>query len=90
MSKHTPGPWYVAYRQNHGGSTTADRIVSDSGETICEGLSWNDNGEMDGALIAAAPDLLAACEWAQLELGKHTRPSPLDAAIAKALNRETP
>ena len=27
-------------------------------------------------------ELLAACEWALSELGKHTRPSPLDKAIA--------
>ena len=27
-------------------------------------------------------ELLAACEWAQSQLGKHTRPSPLDKAIA--------
>ena len=89
MSNHTPGPWYVAYR-HYGGGKTADRIVADSGELICEGLSWNDNGEVDGQLIAAAPDLLAACEWARIELGKHTRPSPLDAAIAKATNHPTP
>jgi hypothetical protein len=27
-------------------------------------------------------ELLAACEWAVSEFGKHTRPSPLDKAIA--------
>ena len=89
MSNHTPEPWYVAYR-HYGGGKKADRIVADSGETICEGLSWNDNGEVDGTLLAAAPDLLAACEWARIELGNHTMPSPLDKAIAKATNQPTP
>jgi hypothetical protein len=27
-------------------------------------------------------ELIAACEWAVSEFGKHTRPSPLDKAIA--------
>jgi hypothetical protein len=29
-------------------------------------------------------ELIAACEWAVSEFGKHTRPSPLDKAIAAA------
>jgi hypothetical protein len=33
-------------------------------------------------------ELIAACEWALSELGKHTRPSPLDKAIAAAKGGE--
>ena len=33
-------------------------------------------------------ELLAACEWAQSQLGKHTRPSPLDKAIAAMKGEE--
>lgn len=35
-------------------------------------------------LIAQRDALLEACEWARENLGKHTRPSPLDTAIAIA------
>ena len=33
-------------------------------------------------------ELIAACEWAVSEFGKHTRPSPLDKAIAAAKGGE--
>jgi hypothetical protein len=32
--------------------------------------------------------LIAACQWAQVELGKHTRPSPIDTALAMVERRE--
>jgi hypothetical protein len=33
-------------------------------------------------ILLQRDELLAACEWAVSEFGKHTRPSPLDKAIA--------
>jgi hypothetical protein len=56
---------------------------TDAMETV-----WNDTGLMVVSATFARrlerqrDELLAACEWALSELGKHTRPSPLDKAIA--------
>lgn len=56
MSKHTPGPWYAdgalaaIYTESHPG-----RVASI--DTINRSMR-----EADAALIAAAPDLLAACK----------------------------
>lgn len=62
MSEHTPGPWKAVRHGSTAGSIVCDigralEIVrSDGGETHNEAI------EADARLIAAAPDLLAACE----------------------------
>jgi hypothetical protein len=90
---HTPGPW----RDNRGG------VEGPRGEPVCAGLFNNTNGTTLEAchanmrLIAAAPDLLAACEAALTELqhlgqalGEMTPPETVDvwnqieAAVQKA------
>jgi hypothetical protein len=53
-SKHTPGPW-VRYDQDYAEIVTADHKSSVAMVARAE----------DADLIAAAPDLLAACEAAQ-------------------------
>ena len=91
MSKHTPGPWL---------SNTDDRYVREerSGATIA--LVCDDDGHCDAehrhampiganaSLIAAAPDLLAACERALANIetngGGADLADQLRAAIAKA------
>lgn len=56
MSKHTPGPWHIGLD-----------IIGTKSETgfdrhIVEML-WDDKqGKADARLIAAAPDLLSACQ----------------------------
>ena len=52
MSKHTPKPWYAAKTGNHQGL-----VIS---EATSENVAVTYNGDEDAALIAAAPDLLAA------------------------------
>ena len=47
-----------------------------------------DAGELLVGLKRQRDELLAACEWAVSEFGKHTRPSPLDKAIAAAKGGE--
>jgi len=56
MSKHTPGPWSAIpdSGEDHEGDWY---ILTDDEEAIATGLS-----ESDARLIAAAPDLLAACK----------------------------
>ena len=55
---HTPAPWLIcdATELKHIGYRA---IVTIDGETIC---TPSPMGNADAALIAAAPDLLAACQ----------------------------
>lgn len=72
MSKEiTPGEWKQSHRICDDEGNYATQVFSETGETICT-LSWyakpkDENGaigtyrEANAKLIAAAPDLLAAC-----------------------------
>ena len=71
--KHTPGPWRVAYRDGSG----PECITSEGRDSIVATVGYHGDPEMrcdmteaeqaNAALIAAAPDLLAALkETAQL------------------------
>lgn len=70
-SKHTPGPWRIADSGNHKAVlATRDRPGAHGHDTLCQVLDlfrpWDPSGrvetEANAHLIAAAPDLLAACE----------------------------
>lgn len=87
-NKHTPGPWHV--------DDDDGTILSEDGSEVfashCSG-DWHyiEALPADRRLIAAAPDLLAACEAAHLLLifaaGPHEAgavPAMLRDAIAKA------
>lgn len=93
----TPGPWALladeGYRVN--GREVHNRVVAGNREIArVAGVAADKHGEHNARLIAAAPDLLAACEAALgLLVGyddklnpKHSAPvfSTLRAAIAKA------
>ena len=58
MSKHTPGPWVTSrenvYEYSRGHLLGAKRI--------CVVDDWIPSNEANARLIAAAPDLLAACK----------------------------
>lgn len=74
MSKHTPGPWEVA--ENDDEFECVDifdmglmAIIDDLGDPVAHVESWVDDGDdkheeamANARLIAAAPDLLSACE----------------------------
>ena len=73
MNKHTPGPWKREEIDQHLGydcMTAGIRVGpvvldgSDYGQNRCEAMSTDARARMeaDGALIAPAPDLLAALE----------------------------
>ncbi|MCU4119345.1 hypothetical protein [Variovorax sp. N23] len=53
---HTPGPWPIERRQTS--ITAIGPCVADE----YAGSAWLDVSEADAQLIAAAPDLLAACQ----------------------------
>ena len=96
MSKHTPGPW-VAYRDAYyetwsvegGGDVVAD-LWRLSEESHTRHPHFEDDGvEANAQLIAAAPELLSACETALECLVDWDRDDgeagdALRAAIAKA------
>lgn len=93
--KHTQGQWDVGYRFRSDGTKEPDRIISESGLTICEGFAWNQNAVADSNLIAAAPELLEALELfieEQCEQRPHEHSNALGVAraiLAKAKG-ETP
>ena len=86
MSTHTPGPWHISRGTMSDGTTRAENIISEGGDLICEGLHWNKNGEIDGHLLAAAPELLAElvemARWGGFSDIRHME--RVDALIAKA------
>lgn len=78
QTKHTPGPWAVC--EDASGDTFVAAMM-DSAQTICEfGCADNDSDqaqiEADARLVAAAPDLLEALEWATAEIDGRTRYAP--------------
>ena len=99
MSGHTPGPWFFVPgpTDKHGHSRA---VVYHGSENICNlyvaGRKRDDTVMGDAALIAAAPELLAACLAAQEALyvcaaggetgfdKKYNALDTLRAAIAKA------
>ena len=94
MSNHTPGPWRVEHSTAKG-YLYMSYLYSDEHHIISVGGSSISKGEnkANARLIAAAPDLLAACEavWQSCDReGRIMLPSngttitALRAAIAKA------
>ena len=104
-SKHTPGPWKVIDGDSHNGypeeqSEYEYRVIPESTEPRPDNLiasfwdtDWGYEALANAALIAAAPDLLAACEhidkWFRSMLEyipdyEWEQIEPVVAAIAKA------
>jgi hypothetical protein len=101
MSNHTPGPWAVGQIVNNFVQIVAPeyRTLTDADHVVCELREWRQPRCDDNAkLIAAAPELLAACRMA-LDYFNETRngrdwrdnggeePRVLATAIAKAEGR---
>ena len=91
MSGHTPGPWGVAVFKSG-----ARSVTNQSGHFVADvqGIG-QDERNANARLIAAAPELLAACEQVVREVECHCRDYPRSpagscpacvcrAAIAKA------
>ncbi len=92
MQAHTPGPWVVERADDA-------YCIANVGNLVimpCGGKVKHDNAEANARLIAAAPELLAALESAQMALMGYTHQNAVtlaalfkaNAAIAKA--RGTP
>lgn len=97
MTAHTPGPWEIEHGHHEcvNTSTLPWAMTGPGGREVCQspnGVDVDDEDDANACLIAAAPDLLAACEamleWVARETDDRDWPHPvLDqarAAIAKA------
>lgn len=81
---HTPGPWIATLSDD---ARVFDRITAANGAPVLRGhIGYTP----DAALIAAAPDLLAALQWAldqiedDLDPGHQSAMQAARAAIARA------
>lgn len=89
MSEHTPGPWVAAH----------DFIYDSNHRRVADAAPWSpttkerpdETVHANARLIAAAPDLLAACRLAARYLDpRHYSDAvrDIDAAIAKATGQD--
>ncbi len=74
-TKHTPGPWLVEYGHNQKSGIRYWQIHDDL-HAICQNhfccaAENEDVSEANASLIAAAPDLLDACERAEMWFSTH-------------------
>ncbi len=93
-ASHTPGPWINADAQKFHVSYEgiplghAEFEISAGGSIVALGMKYGKHAQANARLIAAAPELLEACEEAfvALPMAKHNEPinARLKAAIAKA------
>jgi hypothetical protein len=91
MSKATPGPWQIRSKQD--GDKVHRSVVGRHdrwGHPIVCDLSGSIDDEANANLIAAAPDLLAACKAARTYLDHVDTddwPPALDAILTAAIAR---
>ena len=99
-SGHTPGPWTLHEWRAYEGEKEAQYVITAQGVNIARPLQYEPDSYANARLIAAAPDLLAACANALVDLDSQaaidsyeygetytaTR-AQLRAAIAKAEGR---
>ncbi len=98
MSTHTPGPWKVFWAEGKRHMFIGIGAMDGEGVTDPHFNLWGGTEEQAAAnarLIAAAPDLLAACRWAESALAPFSKDPAeksgialLRAAIAKATGTE--
>ena len=87
-AKHTPGPWLIAegdgtfvYALNGQGFNRFDIKVQGQKAPL-------DEMAANARLIAAAPDMLAACELAERFINPHCDPENMDSREAVRVLRE--
>lgn len=91
-AKHTPGPW--RYEEHYDGYEILSSSKEMSATVATLGMRLSETGRADARLIAAAPELLAACKdaldamWSEVSYHARMRSEAsciaLRAAIAKA------
>lgn len=85
MTKHTSGPWMAEERFHDDGETSMGLSVYAKGEEICSLPGIGRQDFADAALIAAAPELLAALQLLRSTCSASPHAFAVaDAAIARA------
>ena len=99
MSEHTPGPWWIGEQSNDSDGDAAEIEIVSEGDRhgdhdICAVYqAWEGCIDANARLIAAAPDLLDALQFARPFMAVANLDSsqdlitPIDNAIAKAKGR---
>lgn len=82
MTQHAPGPWNFRL----GSSPHHQGQVSSESTGVTVAITYSDENGANGLLIAAAPELLAVCEWAisHIDNRKTNLIEAMQSAIAKA------
>jgi chromosome segregation ATPase len=85
MESDPKGEWVPAEEMQ-----TLERELAEAREEIARLNKSLSNGSTIYDAVCEQRNALAdACRWAQKELGKHTRPSPLDTALAAVKGGES-
>ncbi len=93
MSKHTPGPWHTGTLPDNERSIFADegRMRLENGATTLYPIAWTVDYDGEAAanarLIAAAPDLLAACRATLAHMYDDEIDAPTAAQLTEQLTR---
>lgn len=85
MSKHTPGPWVIEYENDTGPSDEYFAEWLNVGPAQIHGDVYSEQVKADAALVAAAPDLLTACELHINTLASQLRNGKEDPAFGEAI-----
>ena len=86
MSEHTPGPWKVIDEQNSEWAYIDNR---DESINICQVPEQDESYMLNAKLIAAAPDLLAACKIVLDNINIHHNFTHLRETMESAINKAT-
>lgn len=81
-TKHTPGPWAPYYFRSPRGARQFWAVGSDRVGLM--GVAWRVRNKADANLIAAAPDLLDACQFTLGIIEAHL-PELYDGSMAQKL-----
>ena len=96
-AKHTPGPWHL--EKDHdgvftaigepiaivGGEETGEQVRFTIGRTCDYGPHGDEQTTANAQLIAAAPDLLAACEAALMQFEENASYDEADGYVVRQL-----
>jgi len=85
-SKHTPGPW-DALSHDFGRTKVWEVVAGPKADTVVELSLFSQNAEHDAKLIAAAPDMLQACEMALQDMVRWGIFGPGRKAVENAIKK---
>lgn len=86
VTPHTPGPWHVLVYVNEKDEKFPPHIVGlGDNYSVADCCAPEETDQANGRLIAAAPDLLEACQAAMIALVENFQSRPLSEANLNAI-----